>query len=225
MAASAILTLIFIVFLGFPAANLAFGLLMALHCSGFIYYCSPSLAFESLRGRMGVTVLVLLSIGLLLYRPGRDLLLRHWLPLSLNGHVLVVQRLANPGNIQRGDWMAYAMHEQASGEAHNGGAVWVRSGMGLGPVLGAAGDEVLFFTNGFSVNGARRPLLAHMPTSGGFTVATNHWFVWPDVDIRGHGNTREETITSAMLTMAEVDKKQYFGKPYKRWFGRRQILP
>ena len=43
LCACALLFLLFIVCLGHPFGNYAFGLMLAIHASGFVYYCSPSL--------------------------------------------------------------------------------------------------------------------------------------------------------------------------------------
>ncbi len=226
LTASAVLFLIFIVWLGYPAANLAFGLLVSLHCTGFVYYCNPLMATEPFRSRLAFTLLLLLAIGLLLYVPARSFIQGHCLtPLQMNGQVVVVQRIFQARHLQRGDWIAYALHDEEQGEAHNGGAVWVRAGMGLGPVLAVAGDQVVISSNTFSVNGISHPSLPHMPGAGSLTVPENHWFIWPNLDISGHGNVSEASISSTMLDMASVNATQFFGKPLHRWFWRKQILP
>ncbi|HAO80934.1 MAG TPA: hypothetical protein DCQ92_18595 [Verrucomicrobia subdivision 3 bacterium] len=226
LAGSAALILFFIIWLGYPAANLAFGLLISLHVTGFVYYCNPLMAGERFRSRLAFTGLTLMAIGLLLYMPARNFIQGHWLtPLRMNGQVVVVQRIFQTRNIQRGNWVAYALHDEQQGEAHNGGAVWVRAGMGLGPVLAVAGDQLKFLTNSFSVNGILHTNLPHMPGSGELTMPENHWFIWPNLDISGHGNVSESSISSTLLNMASVNETQFFGKPFHRWFWRKQILP
>jgi len=64
-----------------------------------------------------------------------------------------------------------------------------------------------------------------MPDSGEFIVPEKHWFIWPDLDISGHGNVRPESIKNAILELASVDETQYYGKPFQRWFGRKQMIP
>ena len=226
LAGSAALMAVFVVWLGYPVANLAFGLLISLHATGFAYYCSPLMASEPFRRRLVFTLLVLLGLGLVIYMPLRNLIQERWFtPLRLNGRVVVVQRTPQARQIHRGDWVAYAMHENYTGEAHNGGAVWVQAGMSLGSVLAVAGDEVRFSINTFSVNGVLHTNLAYMPRTGDFTVPENHWFIWPNLDISGHGNVTGASLGSTMLSLADVNQNQYFGKPLHRWFGRKQILP
>ncbi|MGH8023539.1 MAG: hypothetical protein ACRED1_08155, partial [Limisphaerales bacterium] len=71
LAACGFLLLVFVAWLGFPLANLAFGLLMSTHVSGFVYYCNPAL--NGWRLRVLFTVLVLMSVGILLYGSLRDM--------------------------------------------------------------------------------------------------------------------------------------------------------
>ena len=44
LAGCGLLLLLFIVWFGYPAGNLAFGLLLSIHITGFVYYCSPLLS-------------------------------------------------------------------------------------------------------------------------------------------------------------------------------------
>jgi hypothetical protein len=220
-----LLFLLFIAWFGHPAGNFAFGLLLSIHISGFVYYCSPLLLNAPFRSRLLFTLLTMMVLGLLIYLPIRNVILHHWLvPLRVRGNVVIVHRLDAPHDIKRGDWVMYSQKSVEMGEAHNGGAIWVRAGFGWGPVLAVAGDRVEFSTNAFLVNGEARPLLPHMPNSGTLTVPEKHWFIWPELDINGHGNVGEANISATMLQMATVSQEQFIGKPFKRWLWRRQIL-
>jgi len=226
LAASAALILIFIIWLGYPAANLGFGLLVSLHATGFIYYCNPLMAAKPFRVRLEFACLVLLAIGQLLYMPARNLIQDHWLmPLNMNGRVIVVQRIFQTQGINRGDRVAYLLHPGKSNETYNReGAIQIRRGLGLGQVLAVAGDRINFFKDSFSVNGISHPCLPHMPGSGEFIVPEKHWFIWPDIDISGHGFSAA-VISNTLLTMASVNETQLYGKAFPRWFWRKQILP
>ena len=211
---------------GYPAGNFAFGLLLSIHTTGFMYYCSPWLQQEEFRGRLAITLLALMAIGLLIYLPIRNgMLQQRWLPLRVNGRVYVVQRQFPVAAIQRGDWIAYKLGGGSSGWQTGGGhgTVYVRSGMGFGPVLAMAGDRVTFSTNVFTVNGIQHPLLPHMPRAGEVAVPEKNWFVWPGYSISGEGD--ENRITSLMLQLALVPENDFVGKPFQRWLGRRQITP
>jgi hypothetical protein len=226
LAASAILLLVYAAWLGHPLANTAFGLLISIHCTGFVYYCNPWLAGEPFQSRLAFTLLALMAMLLGLYLPARSLVQHHVLtPLQTNGKVIVVQRLFPPRNIQRGDWMAYSLTGAWTGEAHNGGAVWIHDGVGFGPVLAVAGDQVDFSEKSYSINGAIHPALPHMPQSGTWIVPEKHWFIWPNLDISGHGNVTEGRISETLLGLADVRPEQILGQPVHRWFWREQNLP
>jgi hypothetical protein len=226
LAGSAALFLIFIVWLGYPSATFAFGLLISLHCTGFVYYCSPLMAGEPFRSRLAFTLLILLAIGLLLYLPARNFVQGHWLtPLRMNDRVIVVQRSFQTRRVQRGDWVAYSFDENAVGQNYHGGTVWLRNGLSLGPVLALAGDRVAFSNNCFSVNGILHTNLPHMPQAGELTVPENHWFIWPNLGISGHGDVGEARVSSALLGLADVAETNFSGRPLRRWFWRKQILP
>jgi hypothetical protein len=225
LSACALLFLSFIVWLGYPIGNYAFGLMLSIHVSGFVYYCTV-MRNEDFWHRILFTLAILLGLGLFLYAPMRGVIQSRWLtPLRENGHVIVVQKNASPGGVRRGDWVMYSLPNLSTGNAHGeGGAVRVQAGFGWGLVLAVAGDRVAFSTNSFSVDGVERPLLPHMPTSGNLVVREKSWFVWPELDISGHGNTSEANISATMLRLATVPEGQFVGKPFKRWFWRKQIL-
>jgi hypothetical protein len=143
--ASAALLLVYVVWLGYPAANMALGMLISLHTSGFVHYCKPLMNDENFRSRLTLTLMSLLALMLVVYWPARALVQDHLLtPLSMNGKVFVVQRAFPSHAIQRGDCVAYSLHETSEGEAHNGGAIWFHGGAGLGPILAMSGDHVVF---------------------------------------------------------------------------------
>lgn len=226
LTAWAALFLFYIVGLGHPVANFAFGLMISIHSTGLIYYCNPILAKESFPARIGVTLVVLIAIGLGLYLPARNLVQAHWLvPLQMNGRVVVVQRMFQLPVIKRGDWVAYNFEENATGHNYHGGVVQLHTGMGLGPVLALAGDQVVFSNNLFSVNGIWQTNLPHMPSSGELVVSENHWFIWPNLGISGHGNVGEARISSALLGLSDVAEANFWGRPFQRWFWRKQTLP
>ena len=223
---SGLLLLAFIAGFGHGSGNLAFGLLLAVHATGFVYYCSPFLVEEDLRGRLIFTLLALLAIGLLIYLPIRNVILQHWVvPLRVGRNVIIVQRQVAPADVKRGDWVMYSYSGDQTGDAHRGGAVWIQAGFGWGPVLAMGGDRVEFSTNGFQVHGEAHPLLPYMPTSGELVVPEKHWFIWPEFDISGHGNVGEANISAAMMQVATVSQQQFIGKPFKQWLWHRQITP
>lgn len=224
----AALLLCFLIGFGYPAGNLAFGLLLAVHATGFVYYCNPLLRDEELRGRLIFCLLSVVAIGLALYLPARNAVLQHWfLPLRFNGHVYVVQRQFPAAAVQRGDWVAYKLagDDNSWGGGWGHGTIYLRSGLGFGPVLAVAGDRVGFSTNGFAVNGVRHALLPHMPQTGEVTLQEKQWFIWPELGISGHGQTPEGNISAMMLQLAVVSENDFVGKLCHRWLWRRQLAP
>src|ERR1019366_1856370 len=112
-----LLFLLFIAWFDHPAGNFAFGLLLSIHISGFVYYCSPLLLDAPFRSRLLFTLLALMGIGLLIYLPIRNVILQHWLvPLRVRGNVGIVHRLGVPYDIKRGDWVMYSQNSKQTGE-------------------------------------------------------------------------------------------------------------
>ena len=225
LAAGALLFASFIIWLGFPAANVAFGLLISIHASGFVYYCNPLMAKEPFHSRLGFTFLVLLGVGLLIYMPARSLIQNRWLlPVNANGHVIVIQKNAAFHNVHRGDAVAF-MTTGYSFSNHGGQGIIEGSSLNLGAVLAVAGDRVEFSAKTFLVNGVSHPNLSHMPVSGELVVPEKHWFIWPNLAISGNWNVGEPSLSAAMLHLADVPEDQFVGRPFQHWFGRKQIIP
>jgi len=212
------LLLLFFVEIGYPAGNMAFGLLLSMHATGTLYLCESSLAGVRFRTRILLSMALLFALAGLLYLPARNLMETHLLqPLRVNDRVVVVRKAGLLSSVKRNDWIAYSI---AGNTDH---AAYVQAGLGLGPVLAVGGDRVRFTKAGLEVNGAPRPRQAHMPESGEWVVPEKHWFVWPEFDISGHGNLPEATLSATLLQMATISEEQFAGKPFKRWFWRRQI--
>lgn len=223
--ASALLFLLFIVCLGNPVGNYAFGLMLAIHASGFVYYCSPYLIEKEFPVRIVFTIAILIALGLVIYGPLRGAIQNHWLmPVQANGHGIVVQRLVSPHTVKRGDPVAYLLSGYYFSN-HGGQGVSGQQGLGLGSVLAVAGDRVDFTKDSFTVNGVPHPRLPHMPDSGSLVIQENHWFIWPNLVISGNWNVGEANLSSAMMQMANISEDQFVGKPFKRWFGRKQFIP
>lgn len=218
---------LFVVALGYQLGSLGYGLMISVHASSIIflegYWLREGCRFGL---RIALAVITLLAVWLAVYLPAVHFTEAHFImPLRMHGNVVIVQRLTPPVRIQRGDWIMYSLREHSVGDAHReGGAAWLRAGYSWGPVLAVTGDRVAFSTNSFSVNGVEHPLLPHMPTSGELVLPEKNWFVWPELAISGHGNVSEVTLSALMLEMATVSEVTYVGKPFKHWFGRKQIL-
>jgi hypothetical protein len=220
LAGCAALAAIFIVWLGYPVANYAFGLLLSIHVSGITYYCSPWLNSQTLGKKILVALALTFCLSALIYFPLRNnLQANYFAPLRTENGVVVFQRSILAKAVKRGDVVAYNLtpiHEDN---------VYAHGGLTMGTVLAVAGDQVNFNRSSFTINGVRHPRLPRMPTSGSISVPENNWFIWPNLaTIGGHGNVSEATILDIVLQMAIVPQDHFAGKPVKNWFGRQQIL-
>ena len=188
LAGSAALVLFFVVWLGYPAANLAFGLLIAIHATGFVYYCNPLLAVGSFRFRLVFTILVVLALGLGFYLPIQHSIQAHWLmPLRNGNQVIVVSIQGEPASLKLGDWAAFSTD-------HN---------LLFGPIVGLGGDRV-----------------------GSVTVPENHWLIRTQIARRYYHHGFLAGGSSDMIEqLTIVSPEEFVGKPFKRWFWRKQILP
>lgn len=217
---------LFVVALGYQIGNLSFGLMISAHAASIIFLESLWLR-DAIRFRFRIVVaaLTLLVLWLGLYGPAVNFLQRNCItPVRIRNQVVILQHLDSPRSLSRGDWIMYSIHRDHSGDAHNGGAVWIRAGYGWGAILAVAGDAVVFTNKTFSVNGKPQRSLPHMPVSGEVLVPEKHWFIWPDLDV-ANNNVSEATMSAMMLELAMVPETQFAGKPFKHWFGRRQHLP
>jgi hypothetical protein len=195
MAGCALLFLVFIVGLGYPAANVAFGLMLSIHTTGLVYYCSPWLIHEPLRSRIFLTIGMMLALGLCFYTPLRSVIQNHWLmPLRMGDRVMVVSVGAKPETLKRGDWAAFRSSVNGGDEV----------GFVLGPVLGLGGDRV-----------------------DSLVVPENAWLMRAEF-VRHY--THEPfgffaTSGGTVQQMVIVSREDYVGRPFNRWFFRKQILP
>jgi len=219
---------VYFVRLGFPEGSFAYGLMLAAHATSIFYLLSHWLGPLEFGAKLGLAFASLLAVWLMLYVPMVGYFERHIaVPLLVRGQVVVMHPRLVPSEVRRGDRIMFDLAETEIGQAHGGGggAVWVRAGVGWGPVLALPGEQISFSTNSFSVNGTVHPLLAHMPDSGELIMPTNRWFVWPEFGISSHGNVSQANISAQILQMATVSATQMTRRPYSTWFGREQILP
>jgi len=221
-----LLALVFLVGLGYPVANVAFGLMLSAHVTSILFLLNPWLAEARFASRIATSLILLLLVGGGVYAPLREGLQTSFLmPLRIKENVVIVRTFSSPRSIQRGDRIVYSLETFSGGDAHReGGAVWAKAGFGLGPVLAVAGDRIRFMPEVFEVNGVSRQSLPHMPKTGEAVVPEKSWFIWPEVAMSGNGNAQESVISTTMLQMANVAETQFIGKPFKRWFWRRQII-
>ncbi len=218
MGASVLLALIFIIRLGYPAANLALGLLLSIHVTSLSYVLEPWTSSERFRTKLVFGLMLFVGLTCGVYLPVRNLVEHHWLmPLRIGGRVVVVHRLSSLASVHRGDWVAYSF------EGGRGEGVYVQEGVGLGPLLALPGDRVKFTEKAFLVNGRPQPSLLYMPTGGEIIIPEKRWFVWPNFDIHGGHGTPVQAVSEAILVRSQISEPQFIGKAWPQWFGRRQL--
>lgn len=209
---------LFLLRFGLPEAQVGFGLAVAIHAGGIIYWLRPVLADLPPWQRVGGPLILLVLVWMLLYLPLLGLLGQVLYPLQTKDEVIVCNALANPHRIQSGDWMAYRVPERRRHGFH------VQEGFGLGRVYGMPGDQIAFFPDRFTVNGLAHYRHAHMPRSGQWNVPTNAWFVWSQYVVITRVNVSEVQLTEDMIELSMVPQKSFVGTPFRRWCGRRQNL-
>jgi hypothetical protein len=227
MLSYALLALVFIIWLGYPIANVGFGLMLSIHVSSILFLLNPWLAEARIAFRIATGLALLLVVGGGLYAPVRHQVATHWLlPLRIHQNdVVIVQKFSTPSSVNRGDRIAYSLESLSVGDAHRQrGAVRTQAGIGCGVVLAGAGDHIRFTLHTFEINGVARPRLPHMPVEAEFVVPEKHWFIWPELAISNPANAAEAAISDTLLQLATVPEAQFIGKPFKRWFWRRQPL-
>lgn len=208
--------------LGFLVGEVAVGLLVALHASALVGWLGRH--GVNLRGWHGVMVagLALTMVTLTVYLPlGGEVIRRMWLPLASPEGVIVINCAASSGRLGRGDFVAY--RSPADGDYVYHAGVYIAAGPSCGRVLAVAGDRVEFGSTFFWINGEAQPRLPDMPTEGHLRVPAGSWFVWPRL-VRTNGRANADLLAAALLKVAVVHESRYLGRPFVRWFGRRQPL-
>ena len=204
--------------LGHVVADVIFGLLIAAHVASLFHLLTFLAAEPGLRARLIFGASSWIVIGLCIYFPLRSLMLEHWLvPLRTNDGVVIVNRAHSFIRLQRGDYIAYEIAGQGARTVNIGG------GFGLGDVIGRPGDKVRITPRLVFVNGQPQLRRPHMPRTVEFTLAEKQWFVWPQLAIRNNNRAiTEADIAAAWLRTGMIYEGQIVGRPYRRWFGRRQ---
>ena len=101
----------------------------------------------------------------------------------------------------------------------------VANGLGFGQVQAVPGGRVAFTPRSFQVNDQVFPRRSYIPVQETWVVPEKHWFIWPDSIISISGNPRTEAVAKMMREVAMVPESEMVGKPFRRWFWRRQTLP
>jgi hypothetical protein len=152
-----------------------------------------------------------------LYLPIQGQVERHlFRPTTYRGKVMIVHP-CSPWEVRRGELIVYKM------EGGLGTGIYLRTGLGVGPILASPGDRVRFTATTFLVNGFPRERIAGMPAEGEWRISAGNWMVWPDLDISVRGQVPTVNVHGALQQLSMVSEGQLVGKPFKRWFWRRQF--
>ena len=211
---------VFLIWLGHVAAHLAMGAMISLHVFSQLQLLHRWPTEMTPRRRIATSFGILLATSLLIYAPLRAALERRcFLPLRVQDRVMVISPGASAERVRRGDLMVYRIRPASVG------SVRLRAGYGMGRIEAVAGDRIRFDEATYTVQGVTRTRRAHMPQSLEWVVPENHWFVWPDSAIKVSGNGNAGDVPRVLQELALVPESAYVGRPFQRWFGRRQVEP
>ena len=213
---------VFIVRLGFPEADVAFGLLIFAHATSIVFVESVWVGNERFGLRVGLAICTLVAVWGLMYGPLVRFAERHFvMPVRIGERVVVVNRAVSPSSLKRGDWVAYQISEKHIGGPGN--MVAMGAGLGLDPVLGLPGDTIGFTREAVSVNQQSLPRRELMPLVGELLVPQKVWFIWPVSSMNVTGpRANEAGATELLQRTAMVGQKEILGRPFRHWFWRRQ---
>jgi hypothetical protein len=205
--------------LGTGIASVLFGVMIFLHATGLVMLFGPWIAPCGWMTRLasGLGMGALLTV--FLYMPLQFWVTRNWvLPVTMEGRVVVVQVVKDPGRVRRGDWVLYQQ------DRVHAGSVRLQEGLSMGPVLGMPGDEVEFLPTGVRSGGRVWPRQEGMPESGSVGVAADSWMIWPRWRVVVLQGLPPEVAHDLALQQSVVAQEKLVGRPFRHWFFRGQIL-
>jgi hypothetical protein len=213
---------VFVVRLGYPAANIAFGLLIFAHATSIIFAEGVWVGNERFGLRLGLAFGTLLGVWALVYGPLVHFAERHLvIPMQVRDRIVVV-RAGVATSLKRGEWVAYQITDKTIGGPGN--VVNMNAGLGLDQVLALPGDNIRFTPEAFWVNEQPSPSRSLMPPTGELVVPRNVWFIWPNSSMNISGpRANTAGAVELMLRTAMVDRDRILGRPFQHWFWRRQL--
>jgi hypothetical protein len=218
IAAYGVAGLVFIGALGYTAGTIAYGVVVSAHALSIVHLQNLCLREDgNFKRRMVLAAGALLAVWMLFYQPLTHYAGKHWfMPLRTPRNVVVVDCRVAPGSVKPGDWIGFRMNGIA-GEGYV-----IQQGFGVEKVLAKAGDKIVFTPEHIEINGVAHPRQPRMPGRGEWVVPEKHWFVWPNLAItaQGHGQVY---LDQALQANGMIAENNLIGKPFTRWFGRRQL--
>lgn len=216
-----------LVLLNPPLANAAALLASGLHGLSAAAFIGEYFPHWSVLHRLWRTPL-LVMLGILTFyglgvRPAAGLFAQR---LTARGQTVMIQP-AGPvfgHEWRRGDGVAYQLPGGRGHWHHGNWIAWQDPGADVyfDRILAEPGDTLRFHKEFFEVNGQPFARLSPtMPVAGERTLPTDVYFIWPtDVALLA-GNDP----SAALLAAALVPKSNLLGKPWPRWFWRKQLPP
>jgi hypothetical protein len=188
----------------------AFGLALALHAAGVAAFFEARFPSASIAARFLRPLGITLAVGLIAPPAIGSLARRVVIPVATSEGVLLINPRATAAPLRIGERVAYDLPRSVVANTR------VVAGVYLGRVLAGPGATVAFGPAVYTVDGASRPALPHMPEQGAQLVPPDHAFIWPTVD--GFGGWGRGFDFSRVI----VPDSALVGRPYRRWFWRIQ---
>ncbi|MCL4177987.1 MAG: hypothetical protein KJ072_09650 [Verrucomicrobia bacterium] len=214
--------LVALVWLGSSLANLAFGLMVALHAMSWASLLEVWLQPGGWQRRLLLALFAALLVATIVYLPAQRYIQSHLVaPLRVGGATLLVaptrELSVRPG--------ATAIFRVDAGGAPG---LRIRQGFMVAEILGQSGDRIRFRKGHYYVNEQIRMALPQMPADGEWVVPENHWFIWPfsGIGIQGNLSALDPITAHATLRgLALVPKSAVIGRPLRWWFWRKLYVP
>jgi len=188
----------------------AFGLGLALHAVGVAAFFEARFPSASIAARFLRPLGMTLAVGLIAPPVIGSLARRVVIPVATSEGVLLINPRATAAPVRAGERVAYRLPRSFVANTR------VAAGVYLGRVLAGPGATVAFGTGVYTVDGASRPALPHMPETGAQVVPPDQTFIWPTVaGFAGWGRGFD-------FSRVVVPDSALVGRPYRRWFWRTQ---
>jgi len=113
-----------------------------------------------------------------------------------------------------------AYHSEGAGEV----AIRIRGGYLLDRVIAGPEDQIGIHWCELLVNGVPFARLRLMPVVGSLRVPEKTWLIWPSLHTVTRNNVGDDVIAGSVLGMAMVPPEGIIGRPFGRWFWRKQNL-
>jgi len=214
--------LVALVWFGSPAANLAFGIMVALHAMSWATVFEAWLEPGGWRRRLLLALFAAMLVATLLYLPAQRFIQNQMVtPLRVGDRTLLVAPVRS-SSLLPGDSAVFRI------DAGGAPGLRIQDGYVVAEILGAPGNRIRFQKGLYRVNDTFRQALPLMPGDGEWIVPENRWFIWPfsGIEIRGNLNAVDPLAAHTVLQgLAFVPMSNAVGRPLRWWFWRSLYVP